>query len=489
MSNFYKSLSREELEYIFEGVKFPISPRWHQLVSLAFASDKRRVLFDHGVGTGKTISVLLWNLVQKHKKILVVCPPRAFGPWKRDTAKFKKLSVVFLTGTPEERLKLIKEEHNVYICNYEGLKSIFCDFKPVKSGSKHRTWELNFSKLDIFRKFDCLVIDEVHRVNNYKSIQSNICFELSKRVHYVIGVTGTPIDKSMLELFNIMKVIDLGRSLGGNYIFYRNKYFYKHGYDWELKTGAKEEILNRISNVVIYFDRKECFDLPKNDEIIWMIDPNKEFNEIQTSIIKKGIIEVQDGDVKIKLSSIKAKGEILRQISCGFFYYDLNGKRYAYRLKDNPKIEALLDKLNDLSCKVIVFFRYTEEGKMISEALNKATIPHVLIKGGEPDNDNNIKKFQNDKKCKILVGQISTCSECWDGTVAKVAIMMSPISSPRVREQCTGRISRSGQDNETLTYFFAIDGSIDLKILSNKEKRQAFVKDVEEFLSEHGGEI
>ena len=25
------------------------------------------------------------------------------------------------------------------------------------------------------------------------------------------------------------------------------KYFYKHGYEWELKTGAKEEILNRIS--------------------------------------------------------------------------------------------------------------------------------------------------------------------------------------------------------------------------------------------------
>jgi len=489
MSNFYKNLSKKELEYVFNGIKFPINPRWHQLVSLAFAADKRRILMAHGVGTGKTISVLLWNQIQKHKKVLVVCPPRAFGPWKLDIYKFKGLSVVFLTGTPEERLKLLKEKHNIYVCNYEGLKSIFCDFGLINSKSKRRAWKLNFSKLDIFRSFDCLVIDEVHRVNDYNSIQSNICFELSKRVHYVIGVTGTPIDRSMLELFNIMKVIDLGRSLGGNFFFYREKYFYKHGYEWELKTGAKEEILNRISDVVIYFDRKECFDLPKNDEIVWVVDPEDEFNIIQSSIIKNGSIEIQDGNVKIKLSSIKAKGEVLRQISCGFFYYTINNQRYAHRLKNNPKIEALIDKLKDLSCKVIVFFRYTEEGNIITEALNKNKIQHVLVRGGEPDNNKNIEKFQKDEKCKVLIGQISTCSECWDGTIAKVAIMMSPISSPRVREQCTGRINRSGQDMETLTYYFVMNGSIDFKVLSNKEKRQSFVKDVEDFLREHGGEI
>jgi SNF2 family DNA or RNA helicase len=375
------------------------------------------------------------------------------------------------------------------VCNYEGLKSIFCDFKPIGTESKRRTWRLNQSKLDEFNSFDCFVIDEVHRVNDYKSIQSKICFELSKRVRHVIGITGTPVDKSMLELFNIMKVIDLGRSLGGDFFLYRNKYFYQHGYDWELKTGAKEEILNRISDVVIYFDRKECFDLPKNDEIIWIVDPNDEFNRIQTSIVKKGIVEVQDGNVKIKLDSIKAKGEILRQISAGFFYYDMNNQRYTYRLKNNPKVEALIDKIKDINGKIIVFFRYIEEGNIILEALNKSNISYVVVRGGEKSNDENIKKFQEDKKCKIMVAQTSVAGECWDGSIAQVAIFFSPVSSPRIREQCIGRIFRSGQKEETLAYYFAMVGSIDFKILSNKEKRQSFVSSVIEFLKENGGKI
>jgi len=52
----YKSLTLEQLEWIYAGVSFKRKPRWHQFVSLAFAEDKPRVCFWHGVGTGKTLA-------------------------------------------------------------------------------------------------------------------------------------------------------------------------------------------------------------------------------------------------------------------------------------------------------------------------------------------------------------------------------------------------------------------------------------------------
>jgi SNF2 family DNA or RNA helicase len=88
-----------------------------------------------------------------------------------------------------------------------------------------------------------------------------------------------------------------------------------------------------------------------------------------------------------------------------------------------------------------------------------------------------------------MVAQTSVAGECWDGSIAQVAIFFSPVSSPRIREQCIGRIFRSGQKEETLAYYFAMVGSIDFKILSNKEKRQSFVSSVIEFLKENGGKI
>jgi hypothetical protein len=98
----WKSLTIEQLRYIFQDVSFPQEPRWHQYVSLAFAADKKRVGFWHDVGTGKTYAAYLTARQWGVKKLIVVCPKSAISSWVRD-AKVMGLSFKVISGETEER--------------------------------------------------------------------------------------------------------------------------------------------------------------------------------------------------------------------------------------------------------------------------------------------------------------------------------------------------------------------------------------------------
>jgi len=271
----YKSLTKEELQHVFREAVFEVPPMWHQLVSLAFAGERDRVAFFHSAGTGKTLTSLYAYRMWGCPKTMVVCPSSAFGSWERDFRKLG-LSYVFVTGTPKQRAKALEQEVDMYVINYEGLKSVYAVLPKKSRAQSKRSWFIN--RMSFVHAFRCLIFDEVHKCKNYLSIQSNICDELARRAEYVIGLTGTPIDKSMLELFNIFKVIDRGRSLGRDFYAYRDEYFrpVERGFGYELADDyAEEDIFYQIEGTTLRFSREECFELPDLHEIIRPIQPDK----------------------------------------------------------------------------------------------------------------------------------------------------------------------------------------------------------------------
>jgi len=488
----YKKLTKEELEEIFIDFSFEISPMWHQLCSLAFAADRDRIAFLHGVGTGKTLTALWSTQLWNNKKILVVCPSSAFSSWERDITKYTDYSYTFLTGSGKERRSKLEKEENIYIINYEGLKTIYAKLK------KGCGWII---VKDLFiHNFDCIIFDEVHKCKSYKSLQSKICYQLSKETPNIIGLTGTAVDKSLLELFNIYKVIDLGESLGTNFFNYRMKYFRppSWGYEWKPKLNSKEKILNKISNCTLSFDREECFDLPKLQEIIREIPSTPEFLDLQNKIINGKIITLDGVDIETSIDSNDPKdvqafrvlrSNFLRELPTGFVYYSCEEEKRTFRLKRNPKIESLLDLLEDTSGKVVIFYHYTEEGKMIEEALKYNKYKYITIKGGQKGKErkDNVNKFIENKSITCAVVQQSAGSEGWDGYVASVAIFFSPIASPKMRKQCIGRIHRKGQEKSCLAIDLVLKNSFDERVIKNRSERFNFVQETMKYIQEKGG--
>lgn len=483
MSFNWKSLTEKQLAHIFEDTFFKISPRWHQLVSLAFAAEHSRVVFEHGVGSGKTLCALFTAQLRKCKKILVVCPGTAFGAWDRDIPKGTDYSYAFLVGSRKERLATLKEKHDIYVINFEGLKSIYC--KLVRVGAKRRKWKITSAFLD---EFDGIVIDEIHRCNDCESLQTKICYGLSKRAKCVIGMTGTSIDKSMLELFSIYRVVDLGDSLGLNFYLYRNAYFDKKTFElrsgrtipyWELKEGAKINILKRISGNTISFDRDECVDLPELQEIEIPVKSSKEFLNLQDQIIKKSFINIED----IEISNTGAKASRLRELSGGFFYYGDGNQRKSYCLKKNSKLETLLDLIVDSDSKIIVFYWYVEEKKLIERMLKKNKIGFISICGGQDDEERREveKKFASDSNVRVMTAQ-SRISEGYDASVANIGVFYLPLGSPRMRTQCIGRFYRSGQTRKSLAIDLVLENSVDKRIIEDRGERFSLVNSVKRYM-------
>jgi SNF2 family DNA or RNA helicase len=306
----------------------------------------------------------------------------------------------------------------------------------------------------------------------------------------VIGLTGTPLDKSMLDLFNVYKVIDLGASLGPNFFAYRNKYFREAWHNWVPKDGCKDKILERLAPVTIAFDRKECFDLPDLQEDVKVITPTQEFLDIQDSIIGGKPIKINgkeyvsekidplDGSCKWDLSSK------LRELPGGFLYFKEKDSNVAERLKSNPKLDALLDIIDDSHGKIIVYHSFVEAAGFVEERLRKHKVKFVPVRGGQKpaDRQNAIKRFMTDTSVRVMLAHPVCASEGFDGSAANTVLFYDVIGSPRVRDQCVGRIYRKGQTRSCLVLELQLAKSIDSRIAANRKRDVSMVETVMDFL-------
>jgi SNF2 family DNA or RNA helicase len=485
----YKNISFSELKEIFSNFNWKCEPRWHQYVSLLYAADDRdRLCYFHDVGTGKTpLGIMTAKYLWGAKKILVVCPSSAFGAWEKDIPQFTNYSHTILTGTSKQRLKELKKwDKDVYIINYEGLKTIFATLFKKTAAGNGGGWRIDNSKFNYY--FDCIIFDEVHKCKNYSALQTKICAKLSRQSKHAIGLTGTPIDNSLLEAFQIMNVVDLGKSLGTNFFTFRFNYFDKKRYDWILRNGAKNKILEKMKTSSISFSAEECYDLPEIQEQELILQPTAEYKTLLGQIRHNNRIKFKNKHVEFLNSSGEISDqkclEALRQIACGFFY---DQEKNAVLLSKQPKAKAIVDKLEDSNSKIIIFYHYKAEKIIYEKELSRAKIGFLSMYGGQDLNERRKfeKQFHKDPKIRVIIAQKSVANEGFDGTAATIIVHTTPVGSPKIRKQCKGRIRRANQKAKHLfAYDLVLLQSVDERIIQNRGPRFSFVKDCMDFLKD-----
>ena len=254
--------------------------------------------------------------------------------------------------------------------------------------------------------------------------------------------------------------------------------------EWIIKPGAEQQILDRVACNTISFDRSECCDLPDDDTIVRPIKPSKEFLDLQEKIIAGDTIKVNG--FEIDCSTIAAKTQKLLQLSSGFLYYKDSNEKKVYRLKENSKLEALMDLLEDTKSKVIVVHKFTEEALLIEEACKKNKIKFVSIRGDIKDDTREIKKkFTNDKSIKLMIIHPTCASEGFDGTASNVMVFFAPISSPLIRKQCEGRIMRENQTKKCLFLDLELEQSADALVSKNRAGRKKLVDTFMEYIQNY----
>lgn len=204
------------------------------------------------------------------RKVLIIGPlrvaqktwPDEFGEW----AHLRPLHWHGLCGsigqklTPTKRLDLLKAFLNdpkaeIAIINRENV-----------------VWLYNaLQELKVKWPFDCLVYDESSRLKEGKKRTASkrmsefgVLCRVRKHLSYVIELTGTPSPNGLQDLWGQISLIDLGERLGTTKTAFLNEFFDSDymGWSYTPKDGAEEEIMSRVSDLMISLKARDHVDLP-----------------------------------------------------------------------------------------------------------------------------------------------------------------------------------------------------------------------------------
>ena len=482
-ASLYKSLTADELKGLFAGVNFPTPPMTHQLASLAWALDGRdRCMLWLDIGLGKTLTSLYLAKLWGCKKVFVVCPNAVIWTWidqvqehcppaprEEDTQVPGYQSWLFhsypLVGnTVDRRLTydhfLGLDIPAVGIINYEGLRYLFGIGKNME---QERT--LNLGEAGV----DCLILDEVHHCQHPTSLQTQILEVASDSVPHVIGLTGSAIERNVVDLWAQYRIVDGGMTLGPSHRTFLNLWCDQVGDRWYPKASATDKILTLVEPRTLRYSKAECVDLPP---IIY------EPVYLPLSAAQQDEIDCAAEAVR-NLRQAEALGMQYQKICGGISLCKLEDGDTEPFFDELPKIEALFELLDVLGNKVVVYHFFVEEGRLLERECKKRGVTYSALRGEVKDKKGAIQSFCENPSIRLLIANSDCGSEGLNLQKATSQIVNYSRNWRQItRTQTEGRIHRVGQTKTCVVIDLLHRGTIDEVIYNCVKNKQDAAEEI-----------
>lgn len=458
------------------GFRFITKPYEHQVACFLLGICHSGFLFLLDMGTGKSkiaLDVFRFRCLEEEAEKSLILAPRDTNVdgWIEQIEEHSDLTYQGLVGSTKEKWEAFDEDAQVYIVSYPGFLRMVSTLKPAPKGNKNKL-VINDSLIrKIMGKVDTVILDEVHRAKGYKaqnkqSLTFKVCNRLSKQAKFVYGLTGTPFGRDPAALWPQFYLIDRGETLGEEFGLFREAMFVEKknwfGREWVFDNKNKRKLYRMLRHRSIRYKDSECSDLPKKVVQKVSLTLTKEAASYYAPAAKS-LKAARGNFAEIKIGFMK-----MREICSGFIQWKEEKSKDHIRFKENPKIEALKELVEDMppEAKMIVFHFFTESGKMIEEALTEIKIPWVSIRGGKSGKHQieQARKFKQDLKYRVLVANIDSVKEGGNYQVAAYTAFFELPVSPIDFRQCEKRTHRGGQRQRTHFYYFLTKGTVEEKI-------------------------
>lgn len=401
------------------------------------------------VGLGKTISAL--TVVDELRitgwgAAIVVAPLRVCeGVWAQEAADWQHtrgLRVVWVHGSAKRRLELFSEPADVYLINYDLLKwmaGLVREGVKVRGQRKRLRWK---------PPAEILILDESTYIKapgteRFKALR----FQLLKYFERVLILTGTPAPNSLLNLWSQIFCIDRGERLGTSYELFKQRFFEQddyHGYRYVPREGARQEIYDLISDVVVRLDAKDWLELP---EVIPAPTPvvlpeatlrlyRKHEREMFTELDNAKVID----SVNAAVLSMHCQ-----QMANGAVYANPEDKSEWAELH-TKKVEAVKELLDEDDSPAIIAYRFKHDRERLLAAFPKA---QVLQKG----NLDKVQTAWNKDKVPVLLANPASAAHGLNlqkGSGRRV-IWFSLTWGLEGYLQLLGRLARSGSRHKHIS--------------------------------------
>jgi SNF2 family DNA or RNA helicase len=496
----------------------------HQQDALEWGSSRDWAAYFMETGTGKTAVALelfkLWQVIRDAKKVVVVCLNTLTGNWVKEAKLWGVPRAVACVGDKTKRIKLINSDSwDVLTINYESLRSP--EILAALIAAQPRG----------------LCFDEIHRCKDRTAQQTKGAKQLSKAVKALggarIGLTGTPVVQSPLDLWSIFDVLDPGETPKTHPLGFGNYYGFEQGVCnkkphprlghrvpiYEYPDHKLEELKRRVAPLAFEATKDECLDLPGQtfvppillemgdeqakvykalrDDYICFLDgtppPSKAVDKLKAlglttiSQNQKALDEFNkvQGDYgvgldrQISVTFATTLQTRLQQIAAGFIKTD-DGE-----LRELPNIKAtwleehlpmLSNPIGDHKC--VIMCRFTYDIAFLMTLLDKMKLGYVTLSGANSSHAADVvEKFQTNPGTRVFVGNMAVASTGITLTAADSMVYYTCSFSGEQRRQSIDRIYRIGQKRKVTYYDLVacLDGkpTVDGRVLLNHSEKES----------------
>ena len=160
----------------------------------------------------------------------------------------------------------------------------------------------------------------------------------------------------------------------------------------------------------------------------------------------------------------------LLQISCGAA---LTENKEVIEFDATPRLNVLLEVLEETDRKVIIFALFRASIDQISTFLDKHGIASEEIHGGVTATKRGdiIQRFQNAKDPRVLVMQPQATAHGITLTAADTVVFFGPLMSVEQYVQCIARADRQGQTSTSVNVVHIQGSPIEKKMFDAMDKK------------------
>lgn len=424
----------------------------YQKSALDVILNKKKCALFLDMGLGKTATTLTaihdlyYNFLVE--KVLIIAPLKvANNVWHKEAQKWehlKNIEFAIATGSESKRLSAIDSNKTITLINKENVP-----------------WLIEKCRW----KWDMIVIDESSGFKSAKAKRFRALKKVMKYIKSVVLLSGTPSPNGLMDLWSQIYLIDQGERLGRTITNYKQRFFVPDGYmgyNYKLKSGAKEQIMEAIKDVCITMSSEDYLELPDCINVNEFIElPNKvkqQYKELE----KEFIISLKDIDIESPSKSVL--GNKLLQLCNGSIY---DAERNVHEIH-NEKIERLKEIIEDNPREnFLIAYNYNHD----LEKLEKAFPSAVKLKTSKQEDD------WNKGKIKMLLAHPASAGHGLNlQNGGSVIIWYGLTWNLEHYQQFNKRLHRQGQKNTVRNIHLIAKDCLDERILffalSNKAKTQ-----------------
>ena len=457
--------------------KFKMKPYAHQLTALEKSWNRDNFAYFMEMGTGKT-KVLIDNLAMLYDKgrvdgALIVAPKGVVGTWYNQELPnhlpehIENVTVLWqanINKKQQDKLdQLFKTGHelHVIIMNVEAF-----------STDKGRLFAAKFLR----SHKSMIAIDESTTIKNPKAKRTKNILSLSSLAKYKRIMTGSPVTKNPLDLYSQCEFLDPRLLDFASYYSFRNRYAEMktmHVSGRSIQVVHKFRHLDELSDTLKPFSyrvlKQDCLDLPDKVYIKRNISLSKEQRQVYDQM-KKEAVAILNGK---QVNSVTVLSQLMRlhQITCGHFTAN-DGSTQEIK---NNRIQELLDVLEEVEGKAIIWAHYQHDVKNIKKHIQKEHGPGSVVDyyGLTPQDQRqkNIKKFQANNGVRFLIGTPQTGGYGITLTEANTVIYYSNGYDLEKRMQSEDRAHRIGQKKKVTYVDIIAEDTVDKKIVKSLRKK------------------